>query len=926
MSVWSFRRLDIERMPGCDRFTLDGFSSGVNIISGPNASGKSTTARAIMNLLWPSKARPGEEASGIFDLSGEQWQVSVCNRRGVYKAGASQQPGSPNPVSTDRRAAFHLALPDLITDDNSDFAKAIHMEAAGGYDIAECVKELDYRSTSYQPSGLKDGLRKKEEEVSARQHAQAMLNEKESSLDTLREQLAEADKASRQIYLISEALEVSEKRADLREAEEALKQFDIRMADLRPGDGDMFDNLKHALNAALLKRSEAVKSFREARSEMAECELPRGVELIQDDIEARNQEWHRLEVQLQDTLKNFTRLEGQEAAAFQNIADIDEETLKRISRDPARIELVNYLEEFGREAVRLDAELQACDSIRSWVGKPDLSISLDSARDGLMRLLDWLSGTDTASRNFMNPWLSLACGIGIGIGLIFAKNNIVFLLCSLIILIVAYLAGKGTAKPGERTAARMRFEELGITGPDKWTEESVRGCVRQLQESIADLQRTEHWNSLAGKRENLEEQFNHLRERSKALEEKFGVRLRIEHMDLVVLADSIGRWLNACEEASGAKKICEHLRMRIAEQSSAINSILAGYGYAKCEDSISAGAGILDIKSRKQKYDLTLSKAKHALSELKSARSDIEHAGDELNTFYKRVGIEPDDEQALRSLLSNYAAYESACNVQRSRLAVLEAAQNRLNDEITEIDQPVSGFTDLSESELVNLRTSLQARADNFQPLNKRIIETETEIQTARSGRDLERSLSELEACRDQLREKRNEGYSAAVGWSLAEFVKREARKASLPAVFHRANEVFSEITGYRFTIEFDHDHAAFAAYDTIRNSILDLNQLSSGTRIQLLLSVRIAFVEQQEQGVKLPLILDETLAASDDERAEKIIETVINLCKNGRQIFYFTAQAHEIEKWKYYLDKAGMREEIDYHHEDLARIEPAKN
>ena len=66
---------------------------------------------------------------------------------------------------------------------------------------------------------------------------------------------------------------------------------------------------------------------------------------------------------------------------------------------------------------------------------------------------------------------------------------------------------------------------------------------------------------------------------------------------------------------------------------------------------------------------------------------------------------------------------------------------------------------------------------------------------------------------------------------------------------------------------------------------------------MQILLSVRLAFVKQQEQGAKLPIVLDETLANTDDLRAKIIIESLIKLANEGRQIFYFTAQGDEIAK-----------------------------
>ena len=73
---------------------------------------------------------------------------------------------------------------------------------------------------------------------------------------------------------------------------------------------------------------------------------------------------------------------------------------------------------------------------------------------------------------------------------------------------------------------------------------------------------------------------------------------------------------------------------------------------------------------------------------------------------------------------------------------------------------------------------------------------------------------------------------------------------------------------------------------------------------MQLLLSVRLAFVENQETGPKLPLIFDEALAMSDDDRASRIAQAVVQICKTGRQVFYFTAQQDEVDKMEKCVDE----------------------
>jgi len=76
---------------------------------------------------------------------------------------------------------------------------------------------------------------------------------------------------------------------------------------------------------------------------------------------------------------------------------------------------------------------------------------------------------------------------------------------------------------------------------------------------------------------------------------------------------------------------------------------------------------------------------------------------------------------------------------------------------------------------------------------------------------------------------------------------------------------------------------------------------------VQVLLAVRIAFVEHREQETAPPLLLDETLAPFDDQRAETVLDTVIDLAREGRQVFYFTARHDERTRWENRLEESDV-------------------
>ena len=199
------------------------------------------------------------------------------------------------------------------------------------------------------------------------------------------------------------------------------------------------------------------------------------------------------------------------------------------------------------------------------------------------------------------------------------------------------------------------------------------------------------------------------------------------------------------------------------------------------------------------------------------------------------------------------------------------------------------------EDELANA----QSKAGEARGLQDRLTRLDAEIERTEKGHSLENALVEKENKRVELENVRSEKAARAVGQAILDTLRDSAIR-NAPPVFQRAQENFERVTDNRYTLGIPEDNT-FRARDHHLNRDFDLTKLSSATRVQLLLSVRLAFVETQETNYRLPLTLDETLANSDDPRAQAIIKTMSTLAAN-RQIFYFTAQEDEVSKWKDYV------------------------
>jgi hypothetical protein len=263
------------------------------------------------------------------------------------------------------------------------------------------------------------------------------------------------------------------------------------------------------------------------------------------------------------------------------------------------------------------------------------------------------------------------------------------------------------------------------------------------------------------------------------------------------------------------------------------------------------------------------------------------------DAFLGRLGLEEPAAEDVAALCAALPAYTAA---------VAHAASARtLADEAAARARAHARFSEdaaaLSAADLAEARSAAETRAGRRDEWLEEKAAIQTLVGEARRANALGAAHAEHASALDALEAVYEEQADALVGHALADFVAAETRDQHLPQVFKRAREVLADITEDRFRLDFT--DGAFRAFDTSKGRSYGLDELSSGTRVQLLLAVRLAFAEQQEVGVRLPLLLDEALANSDDERAGAIVAAVLRLCRQGRQVFYFTAQAEEVAKWR---------------------------
>ncbi|MBT5874718.1 MAG: hypothetical protein HOH43_14975, partial [Candidatus Latescibacteria bacterium] len=228
---------------------------------------------------------------------------------------------------------------------------------------------------------------------------------------------------------------------------------------------------------------------------------------------------------------------------------------------------------------------------------------------------------------------------------------------------------------------------------------------------------------------------------------------------------------------------------------------------------------------------------------------------------------------------------------------------------------------ELSVSDLEREVQRCQEQASTREETHESMIEIRTEVNQAKQQTRREEKLAQISDCENALRDQRDQDQRSLIGNVLVDFLAEKERTRDRPGVFQRARHLFTNFTNGRYSLEMDDRTGSpeFRGIDTAEGVGKPLDALSSGTRLQLLIAVRMAFLEHQERGgLKIPLLLDETLGNSDEKRADQIIETAIEICRQGRQIFYYTAQHDEVGKWERLLALSG---DVPYQVTDLAEV-----
>jgi energy-coupling factor transporter ATP-binding protein EcfA2 len=947
----------LDRAPGLpDGVALQGLGPGVNLVVGPNASGKSTLARAIRAAV---ADRVGADA--LFGAIRFEHRGATLQARWV--AGHLHWEPKPPPPPVLDPALAALDLPSLLRATASDQAlvRAIATELRGGDDPDAAVAALTGPKSLAHPRRMLQAARSARREAEAQADA---LADDEARLAALRQTIDAAQVREGDPAWIDAGLRWCDATEALVDAGRVLEALAPHALDLPEGALDEFDQLRHELEAAEqhgARRRDAAALARANAPSPAVAEPARDAALQS----ARGQ------LRLLDQAKTEAQRAGVQATRA--AAALEALAVDPLAADP--------LAAFGDSAAapeplaaaqRLQVGLEARETARAEAKALQARISglptdegearaaMDAAAATARALHAWSNSDARVRAATPSPagWLVvLAAGLLLGLLTLAFEQSLGW-------TSLAFVTGAGAvgwlASAELRRARAMRdvaareVEALGIpvTSLDAAGLRAALDAAQQAQAAAAlRLHSASQAAGLRADAARVEQVLAAAEAEVRAGAEPLGLAPSLFDLALhdaarrsVEQARWRREWATACAERDAATEQVGVLAEEIA-------AWVARTGVAAGLADMAPAAAIEAAASALQRQRQALADAERAEADSHAAEKDVAAAERALRSLLVRCGLTrgeatgapsaapaPAPVAWTRAVLDAHrdvlgAASRDRDAALRTADAAREAEQRRteartrlerararieargLGDWLATVldDEPGATPTERQVEAIEPARRALHAEAEAARAEVEASAAARSELgalgerlaAAGRATRLTDAIAAEVEA-KDGLADARD---ARAVRW-LAErligIATERAAHAAAPARLQRAQAWFARFTRQAWELEIEGSGALVARGPD--GFVRPAEALSDATRIQLLLALRLAALELAEAGgPPATLCLDEVLATTDPGRYSAVALALAEVAAAGRQVIYFTAQPGEAATFAAALREAGF-------------------
>jgi hypothetical protein len=946
-----------------DGFLVDELSPGITLILAPNGTGKTTLARALVLLAlgggkdaWRQVLRGGAAADASYrrlDLKATfevparaedgkplDWEISVFGGEvDEHIDGHEHRTSSPDLVLASR---YLISLPDLFVDEGVGFSQQILEQASGGVCWAELRESLGWAEPPSRPQGLLKECKAARDNFEKARDVQSGLERQVQELPILRANRDALRERRGRFLELQRAQDGRKYLQKLEEQRRTLAEFGDVVRELAGNVRATADRLRSdALSASKeLKNclAELEDLLSKAPPALSERERQARIDIIEGHVkclEVRQSELSEAEAKHSAAVA-LLRETGSKLSALSSAMPKSESgdvPVDRILNSGTLVSRAAW--DWGAKHAASEDLRRNVDRLKDRFGSVQgmASCSADDLNEALRLLSNWLRqqraadaadpGTVPIAVIVAFTLVCIAFAASLRDALAGSWLAIASATCSAAaIALVCFLRfGRGSARPPVPDQAidgnredydRLASGAAGLPAISEWTVESVVGAHARLAREAVSIER-----SLLLR--NAESALNDSKDALAAAEERLATAT--SELEQLVGRESVGRdavwastiaslcadWLRAKPRVAESEAVLKSARQAAEFASAAAEEALVEVG---CCDARGVGTFRAEIArslvdSLKRRMDAIASyeraQLKPAQGRVDKAQAQHRAAQEAFQKFLATLPGGPFTEDALPQILDDLDDYREA---KREFDRRNEELQTHLSDGSESDDIKV-----MSDVQIADEIAALDKIESQLRDLDNQIAGLDQKKANAEAGNSMSSALAEFAAANLRLRNREISDLDVVIGQAVFAWARREARTAMAPRVLRRAQEIVARITSGRLAFdvvapdgESDPEFIARNASEPWRS----ISELSSGERVQLLLSVRLAFLEEGES-MRLPIVLDEVLASSDDERSALVMDTIVDVARSGRQVLYLSSQSDEIEKWAARMQQSGV-------------------
>ncbi|WP_320127507.1 hypothetical protein [uncultured Sphaerochaeta sp.] len=915
--IW-IKKVVLQRTPGfgVGEFPpIEDLTDGLNVIWGPNGVGKSSLSKSLCALLWERKGSANIEAEGTLESPEGPWMAKldqgVLKQTRLLDNQTTPLPGRSNDLSDSYWFPLHVLLQTKETGET--FLAQVKKDMQGGVDLQlACNQVRGKRTWTNASNKASKNLRESLEAlkiVTIQQESQkditldiAKLEESVNSGATLRKKKTELEQAK----------QILETRREIQNLEDLMASFPSQVSLVDEKSPARLQELRELVEGKAsdlekeLNEQERVKKLYEAcaisKTQYDDVSLP-------EKLQSSLTNWENAKNQVETSQRSWE----QETVALQEWEVQHSWIVEKVPQPQKLKDMVVVLKNLANTCEPLRIAVVSGQDYEASLGKPEQETANDASLSSLsVRLGDWMKSYNELEATPMGSVVPKNL-----------KKRVILtgLLGALVILLLSFLHPLASI-PGFLVLAGILWKLIPNTKKNNdmvQKSEALKALQIQIEQELATLQdfSLDTWSSdaclalqTALGRQLVENQAVRARNQAR----------KIARGNLEKSQEKLRRWQEAWQEACndlgisvenptlfGAEffHFSEHLKKwadlkeRVAVAQSDLNLSKVAYEKARAQLQVILDIQECDIptlqgnaeslKKRIQKaHELqeTLDSRELRIADLQVSLKKQRSAYEE---FWKKLEIPFDDEKTLQEVAAVVPRW-------RDTRQDLQIRKRQEADLVKTSSKAESLAAEMVFEDVVDQIETLSTQLGELENARQKLGALQNQYAHLLDGSEMATAMLSKKEAEQALEVLRQQETLANVIGLLTERLSEQAQKVYQPQVLVTASEWMKRITQGRYTLSVNDE--GFFALDTVQTKAFKLDELSSGTRVQLLFAVRMAFIESLElsSGLHFPIFLDELLANSDEKRAMAIAQAIKEIATD-RQVFYFTAQRDEVEK-----------------------------